>query len=617
MSIRGHPLTCQRRSCSVPRLEHRDGGFRFATSRIYTAPHVAAARGRRHLPVQRPAGRRGRLKGGCVGGLGVYRQLLANRPLSKLLLGEFVSGIGDWLYIVAIFVLIYTQTNDPALLGLFGAVRLFPYIILSIPAGFVADRYERRLVLLASDAFRGSIMIVLTVLVVAHAPIALVAALAIVAAGGSAFFYPAMGAYMPSLVRDERELGPANSAWAGLQNVSYVIGPAIGGILLAIGGVEMAFILNAASFLVIIAILSTLPSRAPAGAPVEGEGAPAEPMAAEAPAPDATAATAPLAGLGVIQFVAGFLGGGMQVLTAVLAIHVLNAGEAANGYLNAAIGIGGLLGGIGSGVLVLRRGLGAPLVIGSVIVGAGLLALGAIPNLLIALVAIGVASAGELVIEIITTTVFQRVVPDALRGRWTGVFMTVGTISGAAGALALPVLVVNVGARLTLGACGAAMIAATVAGLALIGSAATREPSGFEKTLAEVAKLPLFTGVPGSRLEAALARMREARVTAGQVVVAQGEPADRFYMIESGSFVVTQEQAPGAPPVTLRHLGANEVFGELGLLNQAPRSATVTAASDGLLLELAGPDFLELVGAGGPLRGRLLGLYGGGSGGTS
>ena len=341
-------------------------------------------------------------------------------------------------------------------------------------------------------------------------------------------------------------------------------------------------------------------------------------MAAEAHAPalDAKAATAPLAGLGVIQFVAGFLGGGMQVLTAVLAIHVLNAGEAANGYLNAAIGIGGLLGGIGSGLLVLRRGLGAPLVVGSVIVGAGLLALGAIPNLLVALVAIGVASAGELVIEIITTTVFQRVVPDALRGRWTGVFMTVGTISGAAGALALPVLVVNVGAGLTLGACGAAMIAATVAGLALIGSAATREPSGFEKTLAEVAKLPLFTGVPGSRLEAVLARMREARVTAGQVVVAQGEPADRFYMIDSGSFLVTQEQAPGAPPVTLRHLGANEVFGELGLLNQAPRSATVTAASDGLLLELAGPDFLELVGAGGPLRGRLLGLYGGGSGGT-
>ncbi|MFI5226951.1 MAG: MFS transporter, partial [Candidatus Limnocylindrales bacterium] len=104
--------------------------------------------------------------------LAVYRQLLANRPLTKLLIGEFISGIGDWLYIVAIFVVIYTQTNDAALLGIFGAVRLFPYILLSIPAGFVADRFERRLVLLVSDAFRGSIMILLTILVIVQAPIA-------------------------------------------------------------------------------------------------------------------------------------------------------------------------------------------------------------------------------------------------------------------------------------------------------------------------------------------------------------------------------------------------------------------------------------------------------------
>src|SRR5260370_34619959 len=83
-----------------------------------------------------------------------------------------------------------------------------------------------------------------------------------------------MGAYMPSLVRDERELGPANSAWASLQNISYIIGPAIGGILLAVGGVEMAFILNAASFLVIIAILWTLPAHGPPGAAAPKAAAP-------------------------------------------------------------------------------------------------------------------------------------------------------------------------------------------------------------------------------------------------------------------------------------------------------------------------------------------------------
>jgi len=551
-----------------------------------------------------------------VAGLGVYRQLLANRPLTKLLVGEFISGIGDWLYIVAIFVVIYRQSGDPALVGLFGAVRVIPYIVLSVPAGLVADRFERRLVLLVSDVWRGAVMVVLTVLVAADAPVLPIAALAILATCGSAFFYPAMGAYMPSLVTDERQLGPANSAWASLQNISFIFGPAIAGVLLALGGVTVAFILNALTFIVIAVILWTLPREAKADAPGRVEAGPASSDVAPASRPRVPAL--PLAGLGIIQVMVGFLDTGMQVLTVILAINVLHAGEAGNGYLNAAIGVGGLIGAVGSGVLVLRRSLGAPLLIGAVTFGVGLVALGAIPVLVVALVTIAVAYAGALLLDVVLTTIFQRVVPDELRGRWLGVFVTAATLAGAAGALALPFFVVNVGAAPTLGVCGLVVVVSTVAGLALIGKAATREPSRFEATIAEVAKLPLFSGVSSSRLETALARVHEAPVEAGQVIVRQGDPADRFYMIASGSFVVTQRATPTAPPVVLRHLGANDVFGELGLLRESPRSATVAAESDGVLLELAGKDFLELVGAGGPLRGRLLGLYGGGvSGATS
>lgn len=549
-----------------------------------------------------------------MAGLGVYRQLLGNRPLTRLLVGEFISGIGDWLYIVAIFVLIYRETGDAALVGLFGAVRVIPYILLSIPAGMVADRYDRRLVLLVSDLLRGSVMVVLTVLVLIDAPIVAIAGLAIVAACGSAFFYPAMGAYMPSLVADERQLGPANSAWSSLQNLSFIIGPAIGGVLLAVGGVTFAFVLNALTFVVIAVILWTLPASTTPASPAATRASATGDAATETPAGDPASpqlARVPLAGLGIVQVAVGFLDGGIQVLTVILAIDVLHAGEAANGYLNAAIGVGGLLGAIASGALVLRRHLGPPLVIGAAVFGVGLLVLGAVPLLGVAMVAIAVSSAGAIVLDVVMTTIFQRVVPDELRGRWTGVFMTVSTLAGAAGALLLPVLVVNVGAAPSLGAAGLATILGTMVGLALIGGAATREPSRFEATLAEVAKLPLFAGVPGARLEAALARLREMPVASGQVVVQQGDPADRFYMIESGNFVVTQSVAPGATPTILRRLGANEVFGELGLLNGSPRTATVTAERDGVLLELDGADFLELAGAGGPLRNRLLGLYGG------
>lgn len=548
-----------------------------------------------------------------VAGLNVYRELLGNRALMRLLIGEFISGIGDWLYIVAIFVVIYRESGDAALVGAFGAIRLLPYVILSVPAGIVADRFDRRIVLLVSDLYRGSLMVVMAVLVAMHGPTLLIAALAILAASGSAFFYPAMGAYLPALARDERQLGPANSAWASIQNFSFIVGPAIAGIVLALGSVLIAFILNAVSFIFIAVILWSLPpSRAGHAVATTTD----DETTAEAPAITLAPAEAPLqirplAGLTIVQLMAGFLGGGLQVITVILAIDVLKAGEEANGYLNAAIGIGGLIGGIGAGALVLRRRLGAPLLAGAVVTGVGTIALGAATTLPVALVAIGVLAAGALIIDVVGTTVFQRLVPDELRGRGVGVLMAVSTLTGAAGAYLLPVMLTTIGPFESLGAAGVATIVFTVIGLAMIGTAADRAPTPYEATIARVITLPLFTGIPASRLEAALRRVIEVPVTAGEPVVRQGAPADRFYIIESGAFSVTQAGPAGGGPVVLRQLGPDDVFGELGLLNRTPRTATVTATTDGLLLALDRDDFLALVGAAGPLRGRLLGLYSG------
>jgi MFS family permease len=559
------------------------------------------------------------IKSGRMSGLSVYRELLRNRPLTRLLLGEFVSGIGDWLYIVAIFVVIYRESGDAALVGAFGAIRLLPYVILSVPAGVVADRFDRRLVLLVSDLYRGSLMVVMAILVATGGPTLVLAAIAILATCGSAFFYPAMGAYLPALAKDERQLGPANSAWASIQNFSFIVGPAIGGIVLAFGSVVVAFVLNALSFIFIAVILWSLPSsrarHAEAATPADAAAAPDAVGAAAAPEVPASSTASlrwrPLAGLGVVQLMAGFLGGGLQVITVILAISVLNAGEEANGYLNAAVGIGGLIGGIWAGALVLRRHLGFPMLLGAVITGVGTIALGAATTLTFALIAIGILAAGALVIDVLATTIFQRLVPDELRGRGVGILMAVTTLTGAAGAFLLPVLLQAFGPFPSLGVSGVLTIGLTGLGLVLIGTAADRASTPYEATIARVITLPLFTGVPASRLEAALKRVVELPVTAGQVVIRQGDVADRFYIIESGAFTVTQVHAPSDEPVVLRHLGPDEVFGELGLLNRTPRTATVTADSDGLLLALSAADFLALVGASGPLRGRLLDLYSG------
>jgi CRP-like cAMP-binding protein len=131
--------------------------------------------------------------------------------------------------------------------------------------------------------------------------------------------------------------------------------------------------------------------------------------------------------------------------------------------------------------------------------------------------------------------------------------------------------------------------------------------SAADLRVTRLAGLPLFAGVPAAALEAVAVRMQPARVAAGEIVIREGEAADRFYLIDDGSFAVTR-RAAGAVPEHLRTMGPGEVFGEIGLLRRIPRTATVTAATDGTLLALDGADFLELVNANALVRPRLLDL---------
>lgn len=564
-----------------------------------------------------------------MGALATYRGLLGNRRLVRLLAGEFVSGIGDWLYLVALLVIVYRESSDPLLLGIVGGARIIPYIMLSVPAGIAADRFDRRLILLVTDVARGLIMVALTLTVMVDGPLIAIVLLAVLATCFSAFFNPAMGAYLPMLARDERELGPANSAFATLGEISFIIGPALAGILIAVAGLELAFAINAVTFAIIAIALLGLPSGKPGTQPMAGSEAmvseaSADPAAVE-PAADVDHAAAaaqaastltirdilrPVAGLVSLDLVSGFMFGGISVLTVLLAVDRLGAGEEATGFLNAAIGVGGVIGAVGSGAIVLRPNLGPPLLVGAGVLGVGFIILGAVDVLSLSLVAMVVVSGGALLSGVISTTVFQRVVPDAIRGRTLGVMETIGTLAYAAGAFLLPTLVTQIGYFEVLGVGGVLIVISAVIAYGLLGPSLQRATDPATEVLRRVSRLPLFAGVPPSALEAAAARLDPMDVAAGTVVIRQGDPADRFYLIESGSFVVDQADDASGEVRRLRVMGPDEVFGELGLMRHAPRSATVTAEADGRLLVLDGPEFLELLSTGAALSGLLLERYG-------
>ncbi len=550
------------------------------------------------------------------GTLGVYRELLHNRPLTRLLAGEFISSIGDWLYLVALLIVVDEQTGDPVLLGVVGGLRVLPYVVLSIPAGIAADRFDRRHILIVTDLVRGAIMLGLALVVASGSHWIALVALSTLATCFSAFFGPTIGAYLPTLVRDERELGPANSAWSTLDNLAFILGPALAFVLISVLDLTLAFVLNAASFAICAAFLCGLPSGRPE--PAGSITTAADAMTATTAADDSNGPSTdrpslaqllrPLSGLVAIGAVAAFVFGGIAILTVILADDVYAAGSGATGLLNAAIGVGGLIGAILSGALVVRRRLAGPFVGGALALGGGVALVGLIGGLGPALVAMVILSAGDLILEVVNTTIFQRLVPDEIRGRALGAIETVVTLAYAAGSFALPIVAVGLGIEPVLVLCGIAIVATGLLALALLGSVATAEPAPLPVALGRVAGLPVFAGVPAARLDDILGRLVSVDVRAGDVVIREGELADRFFIIDRGSFGVTQID-PDGQPRHLRTMGRDEVFGEIGLLTGRSRTATVAADTDGRLLALDARDFADLVSSGPGLTNRLLDLH--------
>lgn len=584
--------------------------------------------------------------------LKAYRTLASNGPLARLLLGEFISGIGNWLYLVALLVVIYRVSGDPILLGLVGAARILPYVFLSVPAGMLADRVDRRFVLITSDVVRGALMLVLAWLAMTNGSPAAMIVVAVLATCFATLFYPAIGAMIPALARDESEFGPANSANETLNMLAFVLGPALGGILVAASDLAIAFLLNAVSFAVSAVVVWGLPPSKPkraaaveaavdgaiVAAPVEAERTVGTPEATDEPVsepavgttlePDAeqtlprpSTTSAPpgssawraiprraVAGVFAVDLSGSYVAQSMLILTVILAGEVYKSGDEAVGWLNSAIGIGGVAGALVTGVLVLRRSLAPALLVGAVTAGIAILALALTHDLRIAFVLLLVYASAGIAIDVCDATIFQRVVPDELRGRASGVWVTVNTLFQVLGAATAPLLFTVLGLPL-LAILGALLIGGGIVAVVLIGPAAVREPTDFELELMRARRLPVFVGLPASRLDHALRRLRPVTFAPGESIVRQGEPADRFYIISSGRVAVTIAESPGGPDRHVRDLGPDEVFGEIGLLTQAPRTATVTAIDEVVCLALPGPEFIRLVSSTRGATDRFLHLY--------
>jgi Cyclic nucleotide-binding domain len=292
----------------------------------------------------------------------------------------------------------------------------------------------------------------------------------------------------------------------------------------------------------------------------------------------------------VVGLLAGqsVLAGALDVLLVVVVLELLGLPSSAVGYLAAARGAGGLVGGIWSMGLVGKRHLAVPLGVSQLVYGTSAvgLAFSGIPLLTAGLV--GAASAGYTRADTVGRILLQRVVPDEVLTRVFGVLEGLNQAGMAAGATIAPVLVIILGIRGGVIAAGIMLLVA-VALLWHRIRVLDRAVDVPERELELIHSLDLFASLSVTTLEDLASRFDPVSVSPGEVVIREGDTGDRFYVIEDGEVAVSQN---GRPVTTL---GAGKYFGEIALLHHLPRQATVTASTPTTLLALDRVEFLEAV----------------------
>jgi MFS family permease len=513
-----------------------------------------------------------------------FTDVLRNPDLVRLELAWAFSIISTWAYSVGIVVFAF-ERGGAAAVGVVGLLRWVAAGVVSPFAALLADRYERRAVMVASDLVRAALIAGAAVAVLADAAPAVVYALATLVSIAGTPFRPAEAALTPELARTPEELGAANVVASAIESVGIFAGPAFGGLLIAATSVSTTFFVTAGG--VAISALLIVGIRR-AGEP-EGEEESAGEVRQELlegfRAIFARRSVALLVGLFAAQT---FVDGMLSVLIAVVAFDYLSGGASTVGWLNAASGIGGLLGAALAGVLVGRGRLAGDFGLGVLLFGLPLALLAAWESKGLALVLLAGVGIGNTLADVSGMTLLQRVTPPAVVGRVFGVLESVLLLTVALGAAVAPALVSAFGTRGALLISGLLLPALVLPSLGTLRrlDAEARVPSDELKLLARV---PFLRSLPEAALERLARSAEHEDARAGETVVRQHDPGERFYIVTSGELEVSVDGAP------VRRLYDGDYFGEIALLRDVPRTATVRARRDSEFLTLAREDFLTAV----------------------
>ena len=504
--------------------------------------------------------------------------VMRNPDLRRVELAFVAFNAAEWGVWIAMLVYAY-ERGGATTAGLVALVQLVPASLFAPIAASLGDRYRPTQVLAVGYAVQAAAMGATAAVLLGGGPPPAAYALAAVAATAVTIIRPAQAVLMPALARTPDELTAANVASGWIESVSVLAAPALAGVLLGVGGAGTVFAVMAA--VALSAAVLVRPVRGPGSAgsaPGLADALGGIRVVVDEPGPRALIWL-----LGVESLAIGAL----DVLYVVLAVGVLHHGGSTAGYLNAAFGAGGVAGVAATVALVGRRRLAPALLAGLALWAAALAVLALAPSLVAAILLLGAAGVGRTTVDVAGRTLLQRIArPDAL-ARVFGLLEGISMAGLAAGSIAASAFVGLAGNR---GALVCLAVVLPVAALLVLRSVLAADSAVLPVVeMARLRALPIFAPLGAPALEGLARSLEPVEVAAGAAAVREGEAGDRFYLVVEGEL----EVSVGGERVS--DLARGDCFGEIALLRDVPRTATVTARTAVRLDALDKAAFLSAV----------------------